>query len=81
MEVNGQLVLTVLMGIFLVAVAAWLTRIENWRSYTPLGSGGAFGGESGYVSREKPAGLIRWLTTVDHKDIGMLYGLYGVIAF
>ncbi|WP_049938074.1 cbb3-type cytochrome c oxidase subunit I [Haloplanus natans] len=68
------------MGLFLVIIAAWLARIEDWRSYTPLGSGGA-AGESGYVSREKPAGISRWLTTVDHKDIGMLYGLYGVIAF
>ncbi|MDX1746865.1 MAG: cbb3-type cytochrome c oxidase subunit I, partial [Halobacteriales archaeon] len=68
------------MGVFLVAVAVWLARIENWRSYTPL-AGGGFAGESGYVSREKPAGLIRWLTTVDHKDIGMLYGAYAVVAF
>ncbi|RCU48572.1 cytochrome-c oxidase [Haloplanus salinus] len=68
------------MGLFLVIIAAWLARIEDWRSYTPLGSGGA-AGESGYISREKPAGISRWLTTVDHKDIGMLYGLYGVIAF
>jgi cytochrome c oxidase subunit 1 len=80
MQITGQLALTVFMGLFLVIIAAWLARIEDWRSYTPLGSGGA-AGESGYVSREKPAGLIRWLTTVDHKDIGMLYGLYGVIAF
>ncbi|WP_251331335.1 cbb3-type cytochrome c oxidase subunit I [Haloplanus pelagicus] len=68
------------MGLFLVIIAAWLARIEDWRSYTPLGSGGATG-ESGYVSREKPAGISRWLTTVDHKDIGMLYGAYGVLAF
>ncbi|WP_049893637.1 cbb3-type cytochrome c oxidase subunit I [Halogranum rubrum] len=69
------------MGVFLVAVAAWLTRVENWRSYTPLASGGgAYGQESGHA-HEKPGGLIRWFTTVDHKDIGMLYGLYGVIAF
>ena len=81
MEINGQLALTVLMGVFLVAVAAWLTRVENWRSYTPLASGGGgYGQESGHA-HEKPGGLIRWLTTVDHKDIGMLYGLYGVIAF
>jgi cytochrome c oxidase subunit 1 len=80
MQITGQLALTVLMGLFLVIIAAWLARIEDWRSYTPLGSGGA-AGESGYVSREKPAGISRWLTTVDHKDIGMLYGLYGVIAF
>ncbi|WP_170830577.1 cbb3-type cytochrome c oxidase subunit I [Halogranum gelatinilyticum] len=70
------------MGVFLVAVAAWLTRVENWRSYTPLagGGGGGYGQESGHA-HEKPGGLIRWLTTVDHKDIGMLYGLYAVIAF
>ncbi|WP_101296734.1 cytochrome c oxidase subunit I [Halegenticoccus soli] len=70
------------MGLFLVAVAAWLARVENWRSYTPLGSGGGgYGQESGYVSQEKPSGFIRWLTTVDHKDIGMLYGAFGVTAF
>ncbi len=80
MQITGQLTLTVLMGLFLVIIAAWLARIEDWRSYTPLGSGGA-AGESGYVSQEKPTGISRWLTTVDHKDIGMLYGAYGVLAF
>ncbi|WP_132058565.1 cytochrome c oxidase subunit I [Halorussus amylolyticus] len=70
------------MGVFLLAVAAFLTRLENWRSYTPLAGGGGYVGEqTGQVHHEKPAGLIRWLTTVDHKDIGMLYGLYGLIAF
>jgi cytochrome c oxidase subunit 1 len=68
------------MGLFLVGVAAWLARVENWRSYTPVG-GGVTGGETGYGGEEKPAGLIRWLTTVDHKDIGLLYGLFAVIAF
>ncbi|WP_313696058.1 cbb3-type cytochrome c oxidase subunit I [Halorarum halobium] len=68
------------MGAFLVGVAAFLARVEDWRSYTPLGAGGGVG-ESGYAHREKPAGLIRWLTTVDHKDIGLLYGLYATIAF
>ncbi len=81
MDISAQIVLTVLMGIFLVAVATWLTRIENWRSYSPVGGGGSFVEDSGYVEEEKPAGLIRWLTTVDHKDIGILYGLYGIFAF
>ncbi|MFB6304363.1 MAG: cbb3-type cytochrome c oxidase subunit I, partial [Haloferacaceae archaeon] len=81
MQVTGQLALTVLMGLFLLGVAAWLARVENWRSYTPVGGFGVGTGESAYVSEEKPAGIVRWLTTVDHKDIGMLYGLYGVVAF
>ncbi|MFC7155225.1 cbb3-type cytochrome c oxidase subunit I [Halomarina halobia] len=82
MDVSAQLALTVLMGVFLAAVAVLLTRVEDWRSYTPLaGGGGAYGEESAYATEEKPAGLIRWLTTVDHKDIGMMYGAYGVIAF
>jgi len=81
MDISAQISLTVLMGVFLVAVATWLTRVENWRSYTPVGGGGSFIDDSGYVDEEKPAGIIRWLTTVDHKDIGILYGLYGITAF
>ena len=81
METTGQLLLTVLMGAFLLGVAAFLARVEDWRSYTPLGAGGGAVGESGYGHAEKPAGLIRWFTTVDHKDIGLLYGLYATIAF
>ncbi|MFD1684776.1 cbb3-type cytochrome c oxidase subunit I [Halobellus litoreus] len=69
------------MGLFLIAVAAWLARVENWRSYTPVAGGGAFGQKESYGSEEKPSGVIRWLTTVDHKDIGILYGAYGLIAF
>ncbi len=81
METTGQLLLTVLMGAFLLGVAAFLARVEDWRSYTPLGAGGGAVGESGYGHAEKPAGLIRWFTTVDHKDIGLLYGAYATIAF
>ncbi|MFB6096778.1 MAG: cbb3-type cytochrome c oxidase subunit I [Haloferacaceae archaeon] len=69
------------MGVFLLAVAAWLSRVEDWRSYTPLAGGGGFTGAKREVHHEKPGGLTRWLTTVDHKDIGMLYGLYALTAF
>ncbi|MFB6307794.1 MAG: cbb3-type cytochrome c oxidase subunit I, partial [Haloarculaceae archaeon] len=78
-----QLALTVLMGLLLVGIAALLTRIEDWRSYTPLvgSGGGGYGYEGESVHDEKPAGIVRWLTTVDHKDIGMLYGTYAIVAF
>ncbi|RBI62598.1 cytochrome-c oxidase [halophilic archaeon] len=33
------------------------------------------------VSYGKPTGLVRWLTTVDHRDIGKLYLLLGTVAF
>ncbi|MDH5020821.1 cytochrome c oxidase subunit I [Halobacterium rubrum] len=79
---TSSLVLTVLMGVLLVGVVAVLARLEDWRSYTPLSDvGGALGERTGYGHEEKPGGLIRWFTTVDHKDIGILYGLYGTIAF
>ena len=79
---TSSLVLTVLMGIFLVGVAAFLARIEDWRSYTPLSDvGGALGERTDHGHEEKPAGIIRWFTTVDHKDIGILYGTYATLAF
>jgi len=82
MAIEGQIALTVLMGALLVGVAVWLTRLEDWRSYTPIaGGGGVVSDEAAHVHEEKPSGLIRWLTTVDHKDIGILYGTYALIAF
>ncbi|WP_226010269.1 cbb3-type cytochrome c oxidase subunit I [Halomicrobium salinisoli] len=77
-----QLALTALMAILLVGIIAILTRLEDWRSYTPLAGGGAgYGEETAVGHHEKPGGIVRWLTTVDHKDIGLLYGAFGVIAF
>ena len=79
---TAQLALTVLMGLFLAGVVLWLSRIEDWWSYTPLaGGGGTVSEETGYAHEEKPGGLIRWLTTVDHKDIGLMYGVYAILAF
>jgi cytochrome c oxidase subunit 1 len=76
-----QIALTVLMGLVLVGVAALLTRIEDWRSYTPLASAAGYGGGQAHGHSHKPSGIARWLTTVDHKDIGILYGVYALVAF
>ncbi|MEF8817970.1 MAG: cbb3-type cytochrome c oxidase subunit I [Haloferacaceae archaeon] len=67
------------MGLLLVVVAAWLARVENWRSVGSPAGGGATGTDRQH--REKPTGVVRWLTTVDHKDIGMLYGAYSMLMF
>ncbi|USZ70002.1 cbb3-type cytochrome c oxidase subunit I (plasmid) [Halorussus salilacus] len=69
------------MGVLLVLVAAFIMNFENWRSYAPLAGGGTFGDAEPVAHEEKPGGLVRWLTTVDHKDIGLMYGLYGLTAF
>jgi cytochrome c oxidase subunit 1 len=78
---TADVILTVLMGVLLVLVAAALTRIEDWRSYSPALGGGGYGGEHERTHQEKPDGLLRWLTTVDHKDIGLLYGAFAVLSF
>ncbi len=75
----GALATTVLMAILLVGIAGILARIEDWRSYT-IAIGGGHGAHE-RTHAEKPSGILRWLTTVDHKDIGILYGVFAVVAF
>ncbi|WP_327053829.1 cytochrome c oxidase subunit I [Halomicrococcus gelatinilyticus] len=69
------------MGTLLLVVLYFILSIEDWRSYAPTvgGTAGAEERRTEYV--EKPSGWIRWLTTVDHKDIGLLYGVYSLITF
>ncbi|WP_256299449.1 cbb3-type cytochrome c oxidase subunit I [Haloarchaeobius salinus] len=83
MDISGQIVLTALMAVFLFGVVLFLARAADWRTYTPLAGGGSgiVSQEGGYGHAEKPAGIFRWLTTVDHKDIGILYGVYAILAF
>ena len=81
MGLSGEFALTLLTGVLVLVVFALATRFDDWRTYTPLAGGGAVGGETGYGHDEKPGGIVRWLTTVDHKDIGILYGVYAIVAF
>jgi len=75
----GALATTALMAVLLVGITAAIARVEDWRSYTIAIGGGHGVGERTHT--EKPSGILRWLTTVDHKDIGILYGVFAVVAF
>mgnify|MGYP000347922950 CR=1 FL=1 len=68
------------MAVFLLGVFIYVRRVIEWKSYTPAGAGG-YGGEADRAHVEKPGGLLRWLTTVDHKDIGIMYGAFAMFAF
>ena len=74
-----QLALTALMGALLVAAFAFVAHIKGWRIRIPFSNRKRVATDGGHA--HKPPGIRRWLTTVDHKDIGILYGTYGVIAF
>ena len=74
-----QLALTVLMGAVVLAAFGFVAHRKNWRTRLPFVGRKRVLTDGGHA--HKPDGIARWLTTVDHKDIGILYGIYGVIAF
>nr|WP_210424959.1 cbb3-type cytochrome c oxidase subunit I [Halorussus halobius] len=71
---------SVVMVLLLLGVGLWLRTVEDWRSYVPA-AGGTASGDSAYGTAEKPSGLVRWLTTVDHKDVGLMYGTFALLSF
>jgi len=77
----ADLLVTAAMLLVAVLVLAFILRVEDWRSYTPLAGGTGYGSATPSETREKPAGVLRWLTTVDHKDIGILYGVFALGSF
>ena len=77
---TGQLVLAGVMGLFLIVVFRWVMHVEEWRSYS-VSTGGTGTDQHETEVQEKPSGLIRWLTTVDHKDIGLMYGTFALLSF
>ncbi len=69
--------------VFAVIILATLTAYYRLRSDRPAASfadGGTASATIGLTGREKPASILRWVTTVDHKDIGLLYILFGTAA-
>ena len=73
-------------GVFGLAVAAFVWRSHSRQSVTGTATpdGGILpesaGTETGTETEEKVGGLTRWLTTVDHKDVGIMYIIFGAIA-
>jgi cytochrome c oxidase subunit 1 len=71
-----------LLGACVLAVIGLHARYGSFRtllSKTVLADGGhTHGHESD--EREKKSNLLRWVTTVDHKDIGVLYICFGTVA-
>ncbi|NEU56994.1 cbb3-type cytochrome c oxidase subunit I [Halorussus sp. MSC15.2] len=66
-----------LAGVVLALVAAGLA-VRRASSSRPMADGGFLTGRG--TSYGKAFGVARWLTTLDHKDIGLLYIVFGVVA-
>ncbi len=55
-------------------------RSEGPRGPSEVSSDGGLAAGYGFDTA-KPTGLLRWFTTVDHRDIGLLYLTFGVFMF
>jgi cytochrome c oxidase subunit 1 len=66
--------------VLLATLAAYLGVRDDDDPSPSVSDGGYVPARAGLTTHGKPAGLTRWLTTVDHKDIGLLYVLFGTMA-
>ena len=78
MAVSPSLVLSTLMALLLVAIVGWLVRFER-RWAVPSGAAPGAGSYLTVGREGKLTGLSRWLTTVDHRDIGLMYGVFATV--
>jgi cytochrome c oxidase subunit 1 len=74
--IGGGIVVSVVC-ILVVAFCTKVARSRGWIAPAPRADGGYLATTE---TEGKRAGLTRWLTTVDHKDIGLLYLTFGTIA-
>ncbi|XVH30471.1 cbb3-type cytochrome c oxidase subunit I [Haloferacaceae archaeon DSL9] len=72
---SGLLLVTTLLLVVSVAFVAY-RRLSGGRPTTD----GGYAVTTGITTEHKPLGILRWFTTVDHKDIGVLYIIFGILA-
>ncbi|WP_248910253.1 cbb3-type cytochrome c oxidase subunit I [Halocatena marina] len=63
----------VIVGGLLLALATVLAMRNGWPPPLTIADGGHRYSDETDTETTKPAGILRWVTTVDHKDIGILY--------
>ncbi len=68
----------VVVSCFVLGLLCVLLVISGWRPARTRSDGGVSTGMPTSSVSTKPTGLGRWLTTVDHKDIGILYAVFGI---
>jgi hypothetical protein len=65
-------------------LSVYVLHSHTSTSETTAADGGVLpespGTETGSETEGKTAGLVRWLTTTDHKDIGIMYIVFGTVA-
>jgi cytochrome c oxidase subunit 1 len=86
----GGGVLAALACVFALVCWRVVTRYVGWPATATAGSGARTRADGGYAqgmenytgfdTHGKESGLFRWLTTVDHRDIGILYIFFGAAA-
>jgi cytochrome c oxidase subunit 1 len=64
----------------LFVLAAGVVLRNGWPPTLALPDGGYIVGSETETDTTKPSGLLRWVTTVDHKDIGILYIVFATTA-